>query len=195
LAGFAVGVVERDRIIEQSLVRKDDVILGLASSGLHSNGYALARNICFKKNKLKLTDTFDELDGKPLADVLLEPTIIYVRPITKLLRGYKKKQIIHAMAHITGSGLIGNVPRVLPADCDALIKKSSWPRLPVFDFLEKKGPIEEKEMFNVFNMGIGFVVVVAPDFADSVTAKLEKYGQKVYRIGKVIQGAGRVVLK
>jgi phosphoribosylformylglycinamidine cyclo-ligase len=195
LAGFAVGVVERDRIIEQSLVRQDDIILGLASSGLHSNGYALARNVCFKKNKFKLTDTFDELAGRPLGEVLLDPTIIYVRPITRLLRNYKKKQIVHAMAHITGSGLMGNIPRVLPAGCDALIKKTSWPKLPIFDFLQKKGPVEEKEMFNVFNMGIGFVVVVAPDFADSVTAKLEKYGQKVYRIGKIIHGEGRVILR
>lgn len=195
LAGFAVGVVERDRIIGKDLVQPGDVILGLASSGLHSNGYALARNICLKKLKLKLTDTIDELEGKVLADVLLEPTIIYVRAITKLLRSYKVKRIVHAMAHITGSGLPGNVPRVLPDNCDALIKISSWPRPPIFNFLQSQGPVEEQEMFRVFNMGIGFVLIVAPDFADSVAQKLTKYGHNVYKIGKVTTGSGNVILK
>jgi phosphoribosylformylglycinamidine cyclo-ligase len=195
LAGFAVGVVERDKIISKNLVQPGDVILGLASSGLHSNGYALARNICLKKLKLKLSDAIDELEGKVLADVLLEPTIIYVRAITKLLRSYKVKHIVHAMAHITGSGLPGNVPRVLPDNCDALIKKSSWPRPAIFDFLQSKGPVEEQEMFNVFNMGIGYVVVVAPDFADSVANKLENYGHNVYNIGKITAGSGNVILK
>jgi phosphoribosylformylglycinamidine cyclo-ligase len=99
------------------------------------------------------------------------------------------------MAHITGGGLVGNIPRVLPKDCNATIKKSSWPRHDIFTFLQKAGPVEEKEMFRVFNMGIGYVLVVAEDFADSISAKLTKFGEKVYRIGRITTGTGKVVLK
>jgi phosphoribosylformylglycinamidine cyclo-ligase len=195
MAGFAVGVVEKDRIITGANVRKGDCILGLASSGLHSNGYALIRNICLKQAKLKLTDTIKELGGKELGNVLLEPTRIYVRPVLKLLRQYKVKQVIHAMAHITGGGIVGNVPRVLPKNCDAVIDKSSWPVPEIFTFVQKLGPVEEEEMFRVFNMGIGYVLVVAEDFAESIAAKLRRYGEKVYRIGRITAGAQRVVLK
>jgi len=195
MAGFAVGVVERKKIITGEIIRKGDVILGLASSGLHSNGYSLVRNICFKKAKLKMTDVPDELDGAALGDVLLEPTRIYVQPIIKLLSKYKVKRIVHGMAHITGGGLLGNIPRVLPKDCNAAIKKSSWPRHKVFSFLQDRGPVEEDEMFRVFNMGIGFVLIVAEDFADSITKKLTRFGEKVYKIGRITTGTGKVVLK
>jgi phosphoribosylformylglycinamidine cyclo-ligase len=195
MAGFAVGVVERKRIINGRNVRKGDVILGLGSSGLHSNGYTLARKICFNKAGLKMTDTLDELDGAALGDALLEPTRIYVRSVVKLLSQYKVKQIVHGMAHITGGGLVGNIPRVLPKDCDAAIKKSSWPRHKIFEFLQDKGPVEEAEMYRVFNMGIGFVLIVAEDFADSIRKKLSRYGEKVYNIGRITTGAGKVVLR
>jgi phosphoribosylformylglycinamidine cyclo-ligase len=195
MAGFAVGVVERKKIITGKNVRKGDYILGLASSGLHSNGYTLVRNICFKRAGLKMGDTFDELDGAVLGDVLLEPTRIYVRPIVKLLTNYKVKKIIHAMAHITGGGLPGNVSRMLPQTCDAVLKKESWPVQKIFTFLQAKGPIEEAEMYNVFNMGIGFVLIVAEDFADSIAEKLTSYGEKVYKIGRITTGTGKVVLK
>jgi len=195
MAGFAVGVVERKRIVDGTNIRKGDVILGLASSGLHSNGFTLVRNICFKKAGLKMTDTLDELDGASLGDVLLEPTRIYVRPIVKLLLQYKVKRIVHGMAHITGGGLVGNIPRVLPKDCNAVIRKSSWPKHKIFAFLQKAGPIEEAEMFKVFNMGIGFVLIVAEDFANSIKKKLTKYGEKVYRIGRITTGTGKVILK
>jgi len=195
MAGFAVGIVERSKIISGKNVRKGDVILGLASSGLHSNGYALARNVCFKKTGLKISDKLDELDGAVLGDVLLEPTRIYVRSIVKLLSYYKVKQVVHAMAHITGGGLEGNIPRVIPPDCDAVIKKSSWPKHKIFTFLQDKGPVEEQEMYKVFNMGIGFVLVVAEDFADSITKKLKRLGERVYNIGRVTSGSGQVVLK
>jgi len=174
---------------------KGDVILGLASSGLHSNGYALARNICFKKAALKMTDTLDELNGAVLGDVLLEPTRIYVRSVIKLLSQYKVKRVVHGMAHITGGGLPGNIPRVLPRDCDAVIKQTSWPRHRIFAFLQKQGPVEEAEMFRVFNMGIGFVLIVAEDFADSIAKKLRRYGEQVYRIGRITTGTGKVVIK
>jgi phosphoribosylformylglycinamidine cyclo-ligase len=195
MAGFAVGVVERDKIITGKTVRPGDVVLGLRSSGLHSNGYALARNVCFKRNKLKLTDVIDELDGTTLGDALLAPTRIYVRPILKLLTKYRVKRVVHAMAHITGSGIAGNVPRVLPSNCNAVIKKSAWPRPKIFNFLQNKGPVEEEEMFRVFNMGIGYVVIVAEDFADAVATKLIQWGEKVDNIGRITRGTGQAVLK
>ncbi len=195
MAGFAVGVVERKKIITGKNVRNGDVVLGLGSSGLHSNGYTLVRNICFKKTSLKMSDALDELDGAVLGDVLLEPTRIYVKPIVKLLSQYKVKKIVHGMAHITGGGLVGNIPRVLPRDCDAVIKKASWPKPKIFDFLQAKGPVEEAEMYRVFNMGIGFVLIVAEDFADSIGRKLKRYGEKVYRIGRITTGTGKVVFK
>jgi len=195
MAGFAVGIVERKKIITGKTIRKGDVILGLASSGLHSNGYTLVRNICFKKAGLKMTDTPDELDGAVLGDVLLEPTRIYVRPIVKLLSQYKVKRIVHGMAHITGGGLVGNIPRVLPKDCNAVIKKLSWPVPKIFTFLQAQGPVDEAEMFRVFNMGIGFVLIVAEDFAHSIIKKLSRFGEKVYKIGRITTGMGKVALK
>ena len=195
MAGFAVGLVERKKIINGTNIRKGDVFLGLGSNGLHSNGYTLARNICFKKEGLKMTDTPNGLGGSTLGNVLLEPTRIYVRSIVKLLSQYKVKKIVHGMAHITGGGLVGNIPRILPKDCNAVIKKSSWPRGKIFTFLQEKGPVEEEEMFRVFNMGIGFVLIVAEDFAESITKKLTRLGEQVYKIGRITTGTGKVILK
>lgn len=195
MAGFAVGVVERDRIITGSNVQKGDVILGLASSGIHSNGYSLVRNICFKKHKLKVSDKIPELDNRVLGDVLLVPTRIYVKPIVKLLHGYKVKQVVHAMAHITGGGLVGNIPRVLPDNCNAVLKTKSWSVPQIFTYLQQQGPVEDDEMYRVFNMGIGYVLVIAPDFADSIQKKLARYGEQVYKIGTITAGSGKVILK
>jgi phosphoribosylformylglycinamidine cyclo-ligase len=195
MAGFAVGVVERKKIITGKNIRNGDYILGLASSGLHSNGFTLVRNICFKQANLKMTDTPDELDGAVLGDALLEPTRIYVRSVVKLLSQYKVKKVVHGMAHITGGGLVGNIPRVLPKDYDAVIKKTSWPVPKIFTFLQNRGPVEEVEMFRVFNMGIGFVLIVAEDFANSIAKKLSRYGEKVYKIGRITTGTGKVNLK
>ncbi len=195
MAGFAVGIVERRKIVTGRNIRKGDVILGLASNGLHSNGYTLIRNICFKKANLKMTDCLDELNGAALGDVLLEPTRIYVRSIVKLLSQYKVKKVVHGMAHITGGGLLGNIPRVLPKTCDAVLKKESWPKHKIFSFLQAKGPVEEAEMHRVFNMGVGFVLIVAEDFADSIQKKLTRHGEKIYKIGRITTGTGKVVLK
>jgi len=195
MAGFAVGVVEKDRIITGQRVRPGDVILGLRSNGLHSNGYTLARNICFKRVRLKMTSALDELDGMTVGEVLLTPTRIYVQPIVRLLSKYKVKRVVHAMAHITGGGLVGNIPRVLPRNCNATINKSSWPRPKIFPFLQNAGPVEEAEMFRVFNMGIGFVLIVAEDFAESIARRLTRWGEKVSRIGRITRGTGKVVLK
>lgn len=195
MAGFAVGVVERKKIIAAQNVRAGDVILGLGSNGVHSNGFTLIRNICFKQADLKMEDKPATLNGQTLGEALLEPTRIYVQPIVKLLGQYKVKQVVHGMAHITGGGLVGNVPRVLPKNCNAVIKKSSWPKHSVFTFLQEAGPVEEEEMYRVFNMGIGFVLLVAEDFASSIAKKLKRYGEKVYNIGRVTTGSGKVVLK
>lgn len=195
LAGFAVGVVERDRVITGKTVQRGDIVLGLASSGIHSNGYTLVRHICFKKEKLDLNATFKELGGAALGDVLLEPTRIYVRSIVGLLNSYKRKKVVHGMAHITGGGLVGNIPRVLPADCDAVLKTSTWKVPPIFDFLQRRGPVEKQEMFRVFNMGIGFVLIVAQDFADAIQDKLTRSGETVYRIGHIAPGTGKVIVK
>ena len=195
MAGFAVGVVERDRIITGSGVKKDDVILGLGSSGIHSNGFSLVRNICFKKNKLNVTDAIDELDGQLLGEALLEPTRIYVKPVVELLESDEIQQAVHAMAHITGGGLVGNIPRVLPKDCDAVLKTETWPVPKIFDYLQKSGPVADEEMYRVFNMGIGYVLVVAADFAEAITEKLTGYGEQVYTIGTITGGSGKVVLK
>jgi len=195
MAGFAVGVVERDRLIDGSTVRKGDVVLGLASSGVHSNGYSLVRHICFKQLKLKVTDTVKELGGATIGEVLLTPTRIYSASIVKLLAQYKVKKVVHAMAHITGGGLVGNIPRVVPRDCNVVLKKASWPKPPIFQYLQSKGPVEEKEMYRVFNMGIGYVLIVAHDFAGAVAEKLRKYGEQVYEIGTITGGRRTVVLK
>ncbi len=195
MAGFAVGVVEKNRIINGKKVEAGDCVLGLASSGLHSNGFSLARHICFKKLGLKPADKIAELDNKAIGEVLLAPTRIYVRSVVKLLGHYKVKQIVHAMAHITGSGLVGNIPRVLPKNCDAVISRSAWQIPPIFDFLQKNGPVEEAEMFRVFNMGIGFILIIARDFVDSIIRQLARSGETVYNLGAVARGSGKVIIK
>jgi len=192
MAGFAVGVVERQRIITGQRVQRGDVVLGLSASGFHSNGYSLVRAVV-KKKKLKLDKIYDELESNaPLGEVLLTPTRIYARPIISVLRHYKRKRVVTAMAHITGGGLVGNLNRVLPKNCDAKIDRNSWTVPPVFHFLQKRGNIEQKEMDRVFNQGIGYCVVVKPAFADSITAQLEKENQTVFRLGTIVKGTGKV---
>jgi len=195
MAGFAVGIVERTKIITGSSAEPGDIILGLASTGLHSNGFSLARHICFKKLGLKPDEKIPELDNKPIGEILLTPTRIYVRSIVKLLSHYKVKQIIHGMAHITGGGLPGNIPRVLPKNRDAVINRSAWQLPPIFGFLQNAGPVEEQEMFRVFNMGIGFILIVAPDFADSINRQLARAGETVYKLGAIARGSGKVIIK
>ena len=188
-------MVEKDEIIKGDKAKPGDVLLGLASSGIHSNGYSLVRNVCFKKAGLEITDTIDELGGRTLGEALLEPTRIYVRPVVKVLEDFKAQQPVHAMAHITGGGLVGNIPRVLPNDCDAVLDKSSWPVLDVFKFLQNTGPVEEHEMFRVFNMGIGFVMAVEAEYADAIIANIQASGEKVYKIGTIEKGSKKVVLR
>ncbi|MDA0802954.1 MAG: phosphoribosylformylglycinamidine cyclo-ligase [Planctomycetota bacterium] len=193
IAGFCVGVVELKRVTDPERVRKGDVILGIGSSGIHSNGYSLVRRIV-RDAGLDMDTRYPELGTDPLWKVLLEPTRIYAKPVSKMLGGYKKKRPITGMAHITGGGLPGNVCRALPDNLDAVIDVSSWEPHPIFHFLQRHGGVDTQEMFRVFNMGIGYVIIVRPDFASAVRARLKRMGEKVWRIGTVEKGSGEVRL-
>jgi phosphoribosylformylglycinamidine cyclo-ligase len=189
LAGFAVGVVERARLIDGAAVRVGDQVLGLASSGLHSNGFTLVRRIVFDLMGLGIFDPLPAT-GRSVADELLEPTRIYVRSIQKLLESVE----VRAMAHVTGGGLTGNVPRVLPAGCRVRISRSSWSVPPVFEVLRKAGHVDDAEMFRTFNMGIGYVVIVAPAAAETAARLLRDGGERVVRLGEVVAGERGVEL-
>jgi phosphoribosylformylglycinamidine cyclo-ligase len=192
LAGFAVGVVEKNRMVTGKNVEEGDLVLGLASSGPHSNGYSLVRRIV-ETAGLKPHDEIPGLGGT-VADILLAPTRLYSPPILDMLHHYGTKKVVHAMAHITGGGLPGNVPRVLPKGLMAEIEKKSWPVPPIFKWLQKAGDVSTPEMWSVFNMGIGFVVIVSPYFAAHVAEMLTKSGETVYPIGKIVRGDGEVAL-
>jgi len=193
IAGFAVGVVELDRAIDTSLVEAGDIVIGLPSSGVHSNGYSLVRRIVSNAG-LDLNKVDPELDAqRTLGQVLLTPTRIYTRSIVRLLRHYTVKKIIAGMAHITGGGLPGNVCRALPSDLDAALDSSKWPEPPVFAFLQKHGRIERGEMLSVFNMGIGYVLIVRPSFANSVMKHLTKLREEPIVIGEIVRGGSGVV--
>ncbi|MBV9842213.1 MAG: phosphoribosylformylglycinamidine cyclo-ligase [Sphingomonadaceae bacterium] len=183
LAGFAVGAVERDRVLTADKVAAGDVILGLASSGVHSNGYSLVRRLAADKGwKLNRPALFDP--EQILIDALMAPTRIYVKPLLPLIRAGQ----IHALAHITGGGLLENVPRVLPADLHAEIDADAWEQPRLMAFLQAQGNIEPEEFARTFNCGIGMAVVVAADAVESITAALVEAGETVYRIGRILAG-------
>ena len=177
LAGFAVGVVEKSKIINGSTIQAGDVALGLASSGAHSNGYSLIRRIIAEK-KVDLTA---KLDGRPLSEVILAPTRIYVKPVLQLMQSIDVK----GLAHITGGGIVDNVPRVLTEGLTAHIDGKSWPRPPLFTWLQEQGNVAEAEMLRVFNCGIGMVIIVAAADAESAAAKLHAAGETVWPIGRI----------
>ena len=181
LAGFAVGIVERSKILDGAAVKPGDVLLGLASSGLHSNGYSLARRIVFDVMKLGLDAVFPGT-GQTVGDVLLEPTRIYVPAVLPV------REHVHAMAHITGGGITGNLPRVLPEGCRAIVRRQAWDVPPVFQALQARGGVEDAEMFRTFNMGIGYIVVVPAEKAVRVTAALTAAGETVRAIGEIVAG-------
>lgn len=193
IAGFCVGIVELNRATDASRVKKGDVILGIASSGIHSNGYSLVRRIV-KDAGLDMDKRYAELGREPLWKVLLEPTRIYAKQIGKLLAAYHRKRPISGMAHITGGGLPGNVCRGLPESLDAVIDCTSWEPHPIFAFLQRHGGVATEEMFRVFNMGIGYTLFVRPEHATAVRARLRRIGEKVWRIGTVEKGTGEVQL-
>jgi phosphoribosylformylglycinamidine cyclo-ligase len=189
LAGFCVGVVEREHIIDGRAIQTGDIVLGLASTGLHSNGYSLARKIVFEHAGLKGDDFVPEL-GRTVGEELLQPTRIYVRAVKNILEHYPiKKRVVRGLAHITGEGLPGNVPRVLPPGKRVFLKRGSWPVLPVFTWLQKLADIEQAEMDKVFNNGIGFVMIVSPYFAESIQRRLnDEQGVPTFVIGEVRDG-------
>ncbi|MDP7029607.1 MAG: phosphoribosylformylglycinamidine cyclo-ligase [Phycisphaerales bacterium] len=194
IAGFAVGVVELHRAVDPVRARAGDILIGLASSGVHSNGYSLVRRIVDKRS-LRLDRAYAALGDTPLGKILLEPTRIYAQPIVKLLRRYRVKRVVSAMAHITGGGLEGNLPRVLPDNLDAVIDTRTWEIPPIFTFLQSRGDVDTDEMYRVFNMGIGYVLAVRPSFADSVLRQLQRSGETARIIGKLAKGTGDVQLK
>lgn len=193
LAGFAVGVVERKRMLAVRNVRAGDDVIGLASSGLHSNGYALARRLLLKEARLKLTEKPRAL-GELLGEALLRPTRIYARSVLSVLHHYAARLPVTGMAHITGGGLPGNLPRVIPSNCDILLRRGSWSILPIFGLLEHHG-VREEEMYRVFNMGIGYALIVRPKSTNAVMRLLERQGETPYVIGRVKTGRGRVELR
>ena len=194
LAGFAVGIVEKSRIITGRLVRPGDLIIGLASSGLHSNGFSLVRKVFFQQAHLKVSDHISEL-GSILGEELLKPTRIYAAAVKKALNYYQRKRAIKAIVHITGGGMIENIPRVLPAGTAAEIHKGKWSIPPIFPLIQKTGDINEAEMFRVFNMGIGMVLVVDPYFANALLRRLKRSGETPYLIGIIKKGNREVIIK
>lgn len=180
LAGFCVGVVEADKLIDGSEIRVGDRIIGVASSGLHSNGFSLVRRILFDEAKL---NPHEKIDGfaETLGMELLRPTRIYVKPILNLIKNFT----IHGIVHITGGGFTENIPRITPAQCCSLIRRDSWPVLPIFDLIRDTGKIDEDEMFRVFNMGIGMILIVAKKDEAEIIDWLGKMGEKGYSLGTI----------
>jgi phosphoribosylformylglycinamidine cyclo-ligase len=189
MAGFCVGVVEKDNIVDGRRIQAGDVVLGLASTGLHSNGYSLVRRIVFDHAGLKVSDFVPEL-AKTVGEELLEPTRVYVRSIKNILRHYpvKRRRVICGLAHITGGGLVDNLPRILPAGRRAFIRRGSWEVPPVFGWLQRLGGIEQSEMDRVFNQGIGFVVIVSEYYAESIRSQLREARVEAWPIGEVRAG-------
>jgi phosphoribosylformylglycinamidine cyclo-ligase len=182
LAGFAVGVVERDKIVDGSSITVGNKIIGIASSGLHSNGFSLARKILLTRRKLKLSDHLPEL-GCPLGEELLSPTKIYTKGILNILKNFT----VNGMAHITGGGIIKNLFRILPSRCRGVIYKKAWPRQPIFNLLQEAGNIEEGEMFRVFNNGIGMLLIVPAQEAEGICERFRGLNEQSYLIGEITE--------
>ena len=189
LAGFAVGVVDEKDLIDGKNIKSGDVILGIASSGVHSNGFSLIRKI-FVMTTESLNTYYDEL-GKTLGEALIEPTKIYV----KALKNVKEAGVvIKGCSHITGGGFYENIPRMLPDGVTAVIEKGSYPIPPIFELMRKEGNLEEKVMYNTYNMGLGMVLAVAPENAQKAIEAIEAAGDKAYVVGKIQDGEKGVIL-
>lgn len=185
LAGFAVGACEKSNIVTGEKVQAGDVLVGIASSGIHSNGYSLVRKVVFEDSGYTVNDTIEGFEQLgTVGDALLQPTKIYAKPVLDML----KATDIHAMGHITGGGFYENVPRMLKDGLTAEIELGSWEVLPVFQMLKEKGKLQDKDLYSVFNMGIGYIVAVSAEQADEIIAIAEKHGERAYQIGTVIEG-------
>jgi phosphoribosylformylglycinamidine cyclo-ligase len=192
LSGFCVGVVDRARIVDGSRIEPGDVVLGLASSGLHSNGFSLVRRAVVEGHEAELRLPRVDLGGDSLGDALLAPTRIYVKPVLDLLRSATP---VKGMAHITGGGITENLDRVLPNGCDAQIVRGSW-RVPrVIETVVEAAALDEDEAYRTFNMGIGFMLVLDPEDAPDAAARLQAAGERVYEIGEIVTGDGKVVYR
>ncbi|MBP1904578.1 phosphoribosylformylglycinamidine cyclo-ligase [Paenibacillus turicensis] len=188
IAGFTVGVVDKSKIVNGSTISAGDVVIGLAASGVHSNGFSLVRKTLLEDHGYSLHDTVPELNNEVLGEVLLTPTKLYVKPVLALLEQVNVK----GMAHITGGGFIENIPRVLPEGVNVNVDYGTWPILPIFSLLQQKGNVSNKDMFTTFNMGIGLVIVVAENEVDKALSALSNAGEMPYVIGKVTEGKREV---
>jgi len=184
IAGFTVGIVDKKKMIDGSTIAPGDAVIGFASSGIHSNGFSLVRRLLLEDAGLSLDQELAELGGAKLGDVLIEPTRIYVKSALKLVEQVEVK----GMAHITGGGFIENIPRVLPDGVNVDIEYGSWPILPIFELMQNKGDITNRDMFTTFNMGVGLVVVVPADQANEAVRIANELGEQAYRIGTVTEG-------
>ena len=189
LAGFTVGVVDRAKVIDKKDMRVGDAVIGLASSGVHSNGFSLVRKV-FDIGKSDITKPVDELGGKSLGEALLTPTRIYVRSMLKLM----EEVPVHGVAHITGGGFYENIPRCIPDGLGARIDRSSLPKKPIFDMIRRAGDIPERDRYNTFNMGIGMSVVVPGDKADRALAVLREAGEEAVLLGEIVASEEKVIL-
>ncbi|MBG87151.1 MAG: phosphoribosylformylglycinamidine cyclo-ligase [Verrucomicrobiales bacterium] len=198
VSGTIVGVVDKERMLNgQKSIRNGDVIIGLASSGLHTNGYSLARKILFDKMGLSVKRKVKEL-GCSVGDELLKVHVSYWPLLQSLLKKFNrpgKKAVIKGLAHITGGGFIDNIPRVLPPKSNAMIERGTWPVLPIFELLQREGRVDEEEMFQAFNMGIGMIAVVSAGEADAVLRSLRARKKEAWKIGSIRKGAGKTVLR
>ena len=190
LAGFSVGICEKDDLLQKENLQSGDVLIGITSSGIHSNGYSLVRKIFFQDNDFSINDVLPEASGKTLGELLLTPTKIYVEDVVPLL----EERLIKGISHITGGGFLENIPRMLPDDLAASINVDVWPKLPIFDILQKYGQLELCDMYNIFNMGIGMVLVVNSNMADRALEAAKKAGETAYIIGDVAVGEEKVQL-
>lgn len=187
IAGFVVGVVDKNKIVDGSLIKRGDVVIGIASSGLHSNGYSLARKVLFEVGKLSPRDYIEEL-GCTLGEEILRPTKIYSKTVNAL-----KDFNIHGMAHITGGGIFENLPRILPEGLQVEINEKAWDVPPIFTMIQKIGHVEDREMHRTFNMGIGYVIIAAEKDANDILEVIRQQGEKGWIIGQVSNGSGGVV--
>ena len=189
LAGFAVGIVDRPKMLDNTTMKEGDVVIALASSGVHSNGFSLVRKV-FDVENCDLNKTYNELGGKSLGETLLAPTKIYVKPVMALLDNVK----VSAISHITGGGFYENIPRSIPDGYGAKIDKNAVKVLPIFDLIAKTGNISERDMFNTFNMGVGMSIVVAKEDAEKALDILKAQGEDAYVIGEIIKSEEKVIL-
>ncbi len=190
LAGYSTGVVDKSKIIDNKSMREGDVIIALASSGVHSNGFSLVRKV-FDVENADITSPCEELGGKSIGETLLTPTKIYVKPVLKLLEEVKVKGI----SHITGGGFYENIPRSIPDGLCAEINRDSVKVLPIFDLLAKRGNISERDMFNTYNMGVGMSIVVSAEDKDKALEILTSFGEDAYVIGKIIKSEEKIIIK